>query len=453
MDNMKLIEAKTVSSSVASITFSAIPQTYTDLQLVMSTRTTNAATREQIFIYPNGSTSNNSRVVMYGYDNTTPAGGSGADNFIGWQNGGTSTANTFSNIQVYFSNYTSTSGKPYFADLVTENNSSSAYILNMNASTWSNSEAISSIQISCETSTFASNSTFYLYGISNTIASGAKATGGYVTEDANYFYHTFLSSGTFTPTQSLTCDYLVVAGGGGGCNGGGGAGGLRSTVGATGGGGTLESPLSVTATAYAITVGAGGAGQAGNSQAGTNGSNSVFSTITSTGGGGGGAQLSSSAQNGGNGGSGGGTGFGRPGPSGTVGTRTANQGFAGGQAYSDQTTYTAGGGGGGAGAVGADVDSANGNGANGGAGVAISALAIPTFTGRNNAYAGGGAGATAALQGKQQGIGGLGGGGNGANSAINPGTANTGGGGGGRNDSVTAGGSGGSGVVVIRYAK
>jgi hypothetical protein len=62
--------------------------------------------------------------------------------------------------------------------------------------------------------------------------------------DGTYWYHTFVSSGTFTPQKAISCDYLVVAGGGGGGqddNGaGGGAGGLRCTVGATGGGGSLE---------------------------------------------------------------------------------------------------------------------------------------------------------------------------------------------------------------------
>ena len=79
-----------------------------------------------------------------------------------------------------------------------------------------------------------------------------------------------LKNGTFSRSLlvgnpgSITVDYLVVAGaggGGGGSGGGGGAGGLRSTVGATGGGGSLESALSLTLNEiYTVTVGAGGAG-------------------------------------------------------------------------------------------------------------------------------------------------------------------------------------------------
>jgi protein tyrosine phosphatase len=163
----KLIEAKTLSSTTSSVTFTSIPQTYTDLELVMSTRTTNTAGREQIFIYPNGSTSNNNRVVLYGFDGSTVAGGGGTDKFIGWQNGGGSTTDVFSNISVYFSGYMTNKNKPYSADLVAENNSSSNHIFNFNASLWSDSAAISSIQILCETHLFAVNSSFYLYGIKN----------------------------------------------------------------------------------------------------------------------------------------------------------------------------------------------------------------------------------------------------------------------------------------------
>ena len=162
----------------------------------------------------------------------------------------------------------------------------------------------------------------------------------------------------------ITVNYLVAAGGagaggaensfgGGGWNGGGGgAGGLRSTVTATGGGGTLETALTLEiATNYTVTVGAGGAGGAaasGNGNDGTNGSNSVFSSITSTaGGGGGGGGGAGSGRTGIAGGSGGGGGSG-VGGGGAAGTGTSNQGFAGAVGIGGGNA----GGGGGAGAVG-----------------------------------------------------------------------------------------------------
>ena len=46
--------------------------------------------------------------------------------------------------------------------------------------------------------------------------SSPKATGGTVTSDSTYWYHTFTSNGTFTPSQALSCDVVVVAGGAGG---------------------------------------------------------------------------------------------------------------------------------------------------------------------------------------------------------------------------------------------
>jgi hypothetical protein len=158
-----LIQATTSTST--SVTFSSIPQTYTDLQLVMSTRTTNASSREQMFINPNGSTTNNNRIVLFGYDTATPATGAGTDRLVAWQTGGGATANTFSNISVYFSNYTLSNNKSFSIDAVAENNSTASWIVNLGASLWSSSAAITSIEIACETHSFAANSTFYLYGI------------------------------------------------------------------------------------------------------------------------------------------------------------------------------------------------------------------------------------------------------------------------------------------------
>ena len=163
----ELIEAKTLGSAVASVTFTSIPQTFTDLQLLISSRATQNVARELIKIYPNGSTANNTRILLFGYDSGSVASGSDTDKSIGWQSGNSTTANTFANGSVYFSNYTNSNYKSYSADVVAENNSSSSWIVNLNASLWSDTAAITSIEIACETSTFAVNSTFYLYGIKN----------------------------------------------------------------------------------------------------------------------------------------------------------------------------------------------------------------------------------------------------------------------------------------------
>jgi len=83
----------------------------------------------------------------------------------------------------------------------------------------------------------------------------AFATGGTITFITGYAIHTFTSSGNFVPEKGLEVEYLVVAGGGGGGGhnaGGGGAGGLLTNLGGT--------KMSITATSYAVVVGAGGVG-------------------------------------------------------------------------------------------------------------------------------------------------------------------------------------------------
>jgi hypothetical protein len=442
MANMELITSVTVGSGgVASVTLPAtgtIPQTYTDLKVVMSTRSDNAGS-VGVRIAFNGNTSNFSGRYLQGAGSGTPSSGSDARR-AGVSIPTTYTANTFTNDEIYIPNYTSANNKSYSLDATQENNATLSY-MELYAGLWSNSAAITTMTFTLDSSAnFVEGSTFYLYGISN-VTSGTKATGGVVSSDGTYWYHMFPFSGTFTPTQSLTADYLVIAGGGGGgyAAGGGGAGGYRTSIGGT--------PLSLTAQAYTVTVGAGGTGGVGSggvtSTQNTSGGNSVFSTITSSGGGRG-ANYDTSGNTGFTGGSGGGGGNGGNGGAGNSGSYSPVEGYAGGSG-----TTSFGGGGGGAGAVGGNgVDP---NAGNGGAGSnSASAWAIATQTGVNGYYAGGGGG-----RGTNGGTGGLGGGGVGCSGSSTSGTAgivNTGSGGGSGGNSPAVGGNGGSGLVIIRYA-
>jgi hypothetical protein len=136
-----------------------------------------------------------------------------------------------------------------------ENNATDCLRVEINGWTFGLKYCCNSIIINIFTGNtyFVQYSTFYLYGVAalgTTPAIVPYATGGdTIMTDGTYWYHTFVSSGTFTPAKAISCDYLVVAGGGGGGkganSGGGGAGGLRSTVTATGGGGSLETALSL----------------------------------------------------------------------------------------------------------------------------------------------------------------------------------------------------------------
>lgn len=433
----------------AAIEFTSIPQTYTDLVIKLSVRSSDTQDTGNVGMNMriNAATTGYSGLVMYGYGSTVGSYASNTQSIGTIITGGAGVTSMFSNSQVHIPNYADSNAKSYSVDGVATINSttlSESYSIGKNQSSTS---AISSLTFTCSSGNFVQYSTATLYGIQS-VGTAAKATGGIITSDADYFYHTFLASGTFTPTQSITADYLVVAGGGGGGSyraGGGGAGGLRCTVTATGGGGSLESALSLTSsTNYTVTIGAGGAagGVTAPADLGGNGSNSVFSTITSIGGGGGAGDSTTPGQNGGSGGGGNGNGS-----SGAGGTGTANQGYAGGTGNNSAPNY-GGGGGGGANAVGGAGTSTTGG--TGGAGVATS------ISGSSTTYAGGGGGGT--YNGGTGGSGGGGGGGQGGSAAANNQTAggtNTGGGGGagGYSGSAGYGRAGGSGIVIIRYAK
>ena len=320
-----------------------------------------------------------------------------------------------------------------------------------------------------------------------------EATGGSISTIGDYKVHTFTTSASgangFNVTQvgtDNTFQYLVIAGGGSGgysIAAGGGAGGLRNSYNneTSGGGGSSESALTLQASSYTVTIGAGGVctnlGGGGNNSFGRNGNDTTFagagiSAVTSIGGGRGGTGDASSTYqgNGGNGGSGGGSstpyGAGTSGQ-GNPGTGTANQGYAGGQGNNANNSYP--GAGGGAGSTGSNW---NASGADGGAGVQSN------IDGNNYYYAAGGGAGGIVTYGSDSGNGGAGGGGGGGNnvssglgtgggSARNSGNnatttlgghggLNTGSGGGGGGHyggggTSGQGGTGGSGIVIVRY--
>jgi hypothetical protein len=196
------------------------------------------------------------------------------------------------------------------------------------------------------------------------------ATGGTITTSGNCKIHTFTGPGTFTVTNLATCatqnimSHLVVAGGGSGgfdVGGGGGAGGFREvknpvtpyTASPLDGYPSAPNRVTVTATSFPITVGAGGAAPnpSGGSPMGITGSPSTFSSITSAAGGGGGGWQSGGNPGLAGGSGGGGAGWGpAPGNSsggaGNTPPTTPAQGNSGGTNPSGGTGYYGGAGGG-----------------------------------------------------------------------------------------------------------
>ena len=319
------------------------------------------------------------------------------------------------------------------------------------------------------------------------------ATGGTITTCGNFKIHTFTGPGTFcvscagNSAGSNEVSYLVVAGGAGGgsgngnAGGGGGAGGYREakspttpyTASPLDGYSTPANRVTISASSFPITVGAGGAGlgpvppSPGNMPyaQGNDGSNSIFSTITSAGGGGGGTTPTSSAA-GRAGGSGGGAAGGTQCSAGGAGNTppvSPSQGFPGGTKSPPSAPDVSSTGGGGALSAGQNMPfSPVLDGSNGGSGTTTSINGAATgFAG------GGGGGANSAQRGNDHtwpngraatpgvpacNTAGFGGGEGGRYSPQVAGTAgstNKGGGGGGAGSIAT--GAGGSGIVIIRY--
>jgi hypothetical protein len=437
------IASQTLASTSSSITFSNIPQNYTDLVVVVNNAQSVSGTPGICLRFNDDTSTSYSHTTMEGTGSAANTRRATSGTYInsGETVGLSPTSNQPGTAKFNIQNYSNASTyKPVILTYSQPLGTAPGIVAAVGS--WRNTNPITSININAQaTSTFASGLIINIYGIE--AAKTPYAIGGdKVYTNGTYWIHEFYNSGLFIPRQSLTADYLVVAGGGGAGTGnsgagggGGGAGGLRSTVTATGGGGSLESALSLNAsTAYVVTIGAGGIG--GSSP--TNGSNSVFSTITSIGGGYGGGVGNS----GGSGGGGGGN------DALAGGSGTTNQGYAGGASYNG--TGTGAGGGGGAGAIGTagGTGGSSLNGGAGGVGVAISII------GSSVTYAGGGGGSSA-NSGGSGGAGGSGGGGAGATVNANgtSGTTNTGGGGGGaRAGAGYTPGSGGSGIVIVRYA-
>jgi hypothetical protein len=446
IETMTKLATYTVGAGgISSYTFSNIPQNYTDLVIVGSVRTNRSGTDEDgMAMIINGLTTG------YTYRGFIGNGASASSINTAFEQpwftrvpGNTATGGVFGSFRVTIPRYSEYTQKSYSVDGVQENNTTTGY-LNLLAITNTTTLPVTSLEFRSATgATMQQHSTITLYGIKNartSIGNAIKASGGQISFDGTYVSHTFNSSGTFIPFDSLFVDYLVVGGGGAGERGGsgGGAGGYR----------TASNFSVISGTPYSISVGSGGTGGTGYNA--TAGSNSVFSTIISNGGGQGAGFTASPSYSGASGG-------GAGGQNNLVvagGTATpSGQGNIGGSSNASSTTgQRHGGGGGGAGQAGANGTTSGGG--KGGDGLSSLINGFLTF------YAGGGgAGADRSLSATAGagGIGGGGAGGSGSSASINgnSGSLNTGGGGGGGNASTSGtegnGGNGGSGVVIIRY--
>lgn len=172
-----LIASNTLSSSAASVTFSSIPSTYTDLVVRVSARNNDTQTWGHLHFQLNGdTTSTYSYTYLAGNGSTAFSATSGNNSSTRSYysvNGSTATANTFGSAEIYIPSYTASQNKPIGTFGVNETNSSTAGDANIavTADLWRNTAAITSITIGASsnfsTESFVSGSSFFLYGIKN----------------------------------------------------------------------------------------------------------------------------------------------------------------------------------------------------------------------------------------------------------------------------------------------
>jgi hypothetical protein len=151
------IATQTLSSNAASVTFSSIPATYTDLVLVLNTITSTSS--EYMSINLNSDTgSNYSRTSVSG-NGTSAMSGRGSNETVGYIGAETYGTNSLKyNGRVNFMNYANTTTYKTFLTRANHVNLGTEAIVGL----WRSTSAINTIKVN---SNFASGSTFTLYGI------------------------------------------------------------------------------------------------------------------------------------------------------------------------------------------------------------------------------------------------------------------------------------------------
>jgi hypothetical protein len=169
MATYQLISSNTLASTTASVTFSSIPSTYTDLVLRANIRHTTGFINTMA-VKINGGNTISYIVLTAGNSSASSFSGStsSSDNAL-VSDGNSNTANTFSNGEVYIPSYNSTAYKQFSAVSVAEQNGSTGWQMNLVSNSLISTSPVTSIQIIDAVNGYSmlAGSSFYLYGIKN----------------------------------------------------------------------------------------------------------------------------------------------------------------------------------------------------------------------------------------------------------------------------------------------
>jgi hypothetical protein len=155
------IATNTLGSSAATVTFSSIAGTYTDLVIVADAISSTTANYELTFNGDSGS--NYSRTFVTGNGTAASSGRASNQTFIRCDQGGNLVTGTWgSPLLVQVMNYSnSTTNKT----VLTRSDGANAGGTGAVVGLWRNTAAITSLTLACSGATFSTGSIFTLYGI------------------------------------------------------------------------------------------------------------------------------------------------------------------------------------------------------------------------------------------------------------------------------------------------
>jgi hypothetical protein len=162
-----LLSSNVLATAAASVTFSAIPSTYTDLVVRWTGRGTTSANYVITFNGTGGTSYSHIRLTGSG---SAAASGQASNTsfiqYVGSLEDTSYTANIFDSNEIYVPGYATSNDKPTGGTGTQENNAASSF-MNATAGLFRSSSAISSMTIGAQSGDMIAGSSFYLYGIKN----------------------------------------------------------------------------------------------------------------------------------------------------------------------------------------------------------------------------------------------------------------------------------------------
>ena len=175
--SMTLIQHIELGSNQASITFNSIPQTFTDLLVKISARSTSSGGGTvdiRLNINGGGAGNNLTNRVLFG-TGSSALSVSNTTAEAGFANNAANTASTFASNDIYFANYRSSAAKSYSLESAQETNAVGASQMIL-AGLWNSTSAITSISFSMLASDLAAGTSATLYGITSGSSGGVTVS-------------------------------------------------------------------------------------------------------------------------------------------------------------------------------------------------------------------------------------------------------------------------------------